>query len=177
MFEYFWSKYLFGYSFVSKCWYEYIRIFVRVKILIWIYSDIRSCQKISYEYIRIFVRVIFLTRIYSDIRSYQNPYECHTLYWSSALENLVNNFSKMALFWPLICLKLGPSGNMWVTTIFPFPFKQAVNGTFANQSAYTQKIHLKVSFLHSCMNIEQDNYQNELDKKRAQGRQSVIPLQ
>ena len=46
---------------------------------------------------------------------------------------------------------MGPSGNMWVTTIFPFPFKQAVNGTFANQSAYTQEIHLKVSY--SCMNI------------------------
>ena len=56
-----------------------IWIFVHIKILIQIYSDIRSCQKISYEYIRIFVCVIFLTRIYSDIRSYQNPYECHTL--------------------------------------------------------------------------------------------------
>ena len=37
-------------------------------------------SKNSYEYIRIFVRVIFLTRIYSDIHSYQNPYECHALF-------------------------------------------------------------------------------------------------
>ena len=32
IFEYFRPEYLFGYSFVSKIWYEYIRIFVRVKI-------------------------------------------------------------------------------------------------------------------------------------------------
>ena len=40
---------------------------------------------------------------------------------------------------------MGPSGNTWVTTIFPFPFKQAVNGTLADQDSYTQEIHLKVS--------------------------------
>ena len=40
--------------------------------------------------------------------------------------------------------KMGPSGNMWVTTIFPFPFKQTSNGTLATQSSYTQEIHLKV---------------------------------
>ena len=56
IFEYFWSEYLFGYSFVSFFGYEYIRIFVRVNFLdtnifgysfvstfwIWIYSYIRS---------------------------------------------------------------------------------------------------------------------------------------
>ena len=40
--------------------------------------------------------------------------------------------------------KMGPSGNTWITTIFPFPFKKAANGTFATQSSYTQEIHLKV---------------------------------
>ena len=40
--------------------------------------------------------------------------------------------------------QMGPSDNTWVTTIFPFPFKQTVNGTIANQSSYTQEIHLKV---------------------------------
>ena len=61
----------------------FIWIFVRIQILIQIYSDIRLCQKMSYEYIRIFVRVIFLTQIYSDICSFQNQYECHTLlHWS-----------------------------------------------------------------------------------------------
>ena len=40
---------------------------------------------------------------------------------------------------------MGPSGNTWVTTIFPFPFKQMVNGTLADQDSYTQEIHLKVS--------------------------------
>ena len=44
------------------------------------YSDIRSCQKNQYEYIRIFIRVILLIRIYSDIHSYQNFHECHTLF-------------------------------------------------------------------------------------------------
>ena len=43
---------------------------------------------------------------------------------------------------------MGPSGNTWVTTIFPFPFKQMVNGTLADQDSYTQEIHLKVS---TCM--------------------------
>ena len=46
--------------------------------------------------------------------------------------------------------KMGPSDNTWVTTIFPFPFKQAANGTLATQSSYTQEIHLKVFTIHSC---------------------------
>ena len=58
IFKYFWSEYFFGYSFLSFFGYEYIQIFVRVnfldtnlfgylfveKILIQIYSDIRSYQ-------------------------------------------------------------------------------------------------------------------------------------
>ena len=80
--------------------------------------------------------------------SWKYPSTGHLLWktWSTI-------FQRWSLSWPLICIKMGPSGNMWVNTIFPFPFKQPVNGTFANQSAYTQEIHLKVSFLHSCMNI------------------------
>ena len=45
--------------------------------------------------------------------------------------------------------QMGPSDNTWVTTIFPFPFKQTVNGTIATQSSYTQRIHLKVFKIHS----------------------------
>ena len=52
---------IFGYSFVSKFCYEYIRIFVRIKILIRIYSDIRS---FFYEYIRIFLRIPFANDIF-----------------------------------------------------------------------------------------------------------------
>ena len=48
--------------------------------------------------------------------------------------------------------KLGPSGSTWVTTTFPFPFKQAVNGTLASQSSYTQEIHLKV-YNHICVKV------------------------
>ena len=55
IFQYFWSKYLFGYSIVSFSGYEYIRIFVCFNLF-------------GYEYIRIFVRIIFWIRIYSDIR-------------------------------------------------------------------------------------------------------------
>ena len=45
---------------------------------------------------------------------------------------------------------MGPSDNTWVTTISPFPFKQTVNGTFANQSTYTQEIHIKVHpYIHA----------------------------
>ena len=33
---------------------------------------------------------------------------------------------------------------------FNVPFKQAVNGTLADQSWYTQEIHLKVCMFHSC---------------------------
>ena len=53
------------------------------------YSDIRTCQKVSYEYIRIFVRAIFLTRIYSDIHSCQNRYKCHTLLWFKMILSLL----------------------------------------------------------------------------------------
>ena len=42
-----------------------IRTFARVKFVIRIYSDIRSCN--------------FLMQIYLDIRSCRNFYECHTL--------------------------------------------------------------------------------------------------
>ena len=43
------------------------------------YLDIRLCQTNQYEYIRIFIRVILLIRIYSNIHLYQNFHECHTL--------------------------------------------------------------------------------------------------
>ena len=59
IFKYFWSKYLFGYSFVSFFGYEYIRIFVRVNFLdtnIFGYSFV---ARFWYEYIRIFVRTHF----------------------------------------------------------------------------------------------------------------------
>ena len=59
IFEYFWSKYLFGYSFVSFLGYEYIRIFVRVNFLdtnIFGYSFV---ARFWFEYIRIFVRINF----------------------------------------------------------------------------------------------------------------------
>ena len=44
---------IFGYSFVSFFWYKYIRIFIRIIFLIWIYSDIRSycfLEKNIFEY-------------------------------------------------------------------------------------------------------------------------------
>ena len=59
IFEYFWSEYLFGYSFVSFFGYEYIRIFVRVNFLdtnIFGYSFV---ARFWFEYIRIFVRINF----------------------------------------------------------------------------------------------------------------------
>ena len=59
IFEYFWSKYLFGYSFVSFFWYEYIWLFVRINFLdtnIFGYSFVAIFW---YEYIRIFVRINF----------------------------------------------------------------------------------------------------------------------
>ena len=45
------------------------------------YSGIHSGQICWYEYIRIFIRVNFLNRIYSDIHSCPNFHECHTLVW------------------------------------------------------------------------------------------------
>ena len=59
---------------------------------------------------------------------------------------------------------MGPSEDTWITTNYPFPFKQAinqaktcknlsktsflldqvVNGTIGTQSSYTQEIHMKV---------------------------------
>ena len=59
IFEYFWSEYLFGYSFVSFFGYEYIRIFVRVNFLdtnIFGYSFV---SRFWFEYIRIFVCINF----------------------------------------------------------------------------------------------------------------------
>ena len=54
--------------------------------------------------------------------------------------------------------KLGPSGSTWVTTTFPFPFKQAVNGTLASQSSYTQEIHLKVyDYIYVCVSKKKSN--------------------
>ena len=44
IFECICHKYVFGHSFVWIFWYKYIRIFVRVKKFIQIYSDIRSCH-------------------------------------------------------------------------------------------------------------------------------------
>ena len=64
---------------------RFIQIFVRIKILLRMYSNIHLCQKFWYEYIRIFVCNILLTRIHSDIRSCQNPYECHTLHQTHGL--------------------------------------------------------------------------------------------
>ena len=49
------------------------------KTFIWIYSDIRLCPKKWCEYIWIFIWVKILKQIYSDIRSSQNFDECHTL--------------------------------------------------------------------------------------------------
>ena len=40
-------------------------------------------SKKVYEYIRIFIRVILLIRIYLDIHLYQNFHECHTLDWTT----------------------------------------------------------------------------------------------
>ena len=89
IFEYFLYEYLFGHSFISIFWYEYIRIFVRIIFLIRIYLDIRSYQNYTLlecdEYlkirifvsflIRMFIRITFVSflfiRIYSDIRSYR----------------------------------------------------------------------------------------------------------
>ena len=64
--------------------YTNIRIYSNIRAIFNTntYSDIRSCQKNQYEYIRIFIRVILLIRIYSDIHSYQNFHECHTLVWN-----------------------------------------------------------------------------------------------
>ena len=50
----------------------FIRIFVCFIFWIRIYLDIRSCQLFGYEYIRIFVRSKILIRIYSNICS--NPF-------------------------------------------------------------------------------------------------------
>ena len=73
-------------------------------------------------------------------------------YWSAAGGPADGEFP-----WPLsrrtspkVFSKLGPSDSTWVTTITPFPFKQEVNGTFGNQSAYTQEIHIKVClYIHA----------------------------
>ena len=46
-----------------------------------IYSNIRIF--LIQIFIRIFVRIEILIRIYSDICSCQNPYECHTLHWTA----------------------------------------------------------------------------------------------
>ena len=59
IFEYFWSEYLFGYSFVSFFGYEYIHIFVCVNFLdtnIFGYSFV---ARFWYEYVRIFVGINF----------------------------------------------------------------------------------------------------------------------
>ena len=58
-----------------------IRIYSNIRAIVNTntYSDIRSCQKNYYEYIQIFIRVILLIRIYSYIHSYPNFHECHTL--------------------------------------------------------------------------------------------------
>ena len=67
IFEYFWYEYLFGHSFVSFFVYEYIRIFVRIKILLRIYSDIRSYQNFDTN---IFGYSFVFLRIYSNISTY-----------------------------------------------------------------------------------------------------------
>ena len=59
IFKYFLSEYLFGYSFVSFFGHEYIRIFVRGKILIRIYSDIRSYQFSGHKQIQKMFLLIF----------------------------------------------------------------------------------------------------------------------
>merc|ERR1712001_792443 len=63
------------------------------------YSDIRSCQKKLYEYIRIFIRVILLIRIYSDIHSYQNFHECHTLVSTFLIFANFPNLASTFLIW------------------------------------------------------------------------------
>ena len=67
IFEYFWYEYLFGHSFASFFVYEYIRIFVRIKILLRIYSDIRSYQNFDTN---IFGHSFVFLRIYSNISTY-----------------------------------------------------------------------------------------------------------
>ena len=59
IFEYFWSKYLFGYSFVSFFGYKYIRIFVRVNFLDTNIFGYLFVAKFWYKCIRIFVRINF----------------------------------------------------------------------------------------------------------------------
>ena len=59
IFEYFWSEYLFGYSFVSFLGYEYIRIFVRVIFLDTNIFGYSFAARFWFEYIRIFVRINF----------------------------------------------------------------------------------------------------------------------
>ena len=56
-FKYFWSEYLFGYSFASFFGYKYIRIFIHVNFLD---TNIFGYSFVSFswhEYIRIFVRI------------------------------------------------------------------------------------------------------------------------
>ena len=62
IFKYFWSEYLFGYSFVSFFGYEYIRIFVRVNFLDTNIFEIAFVARFWFRYIRTFVRINFQDR-------------------------------------------------------------------------------------------------------------------
>ena len=61
-------------------------------------------------------------------------------YWVSGA-GITNNF---ALTHAINLCQMGPSSHTWITIVFPFPSNQLVNGTFADQSPFTQEIHLKV---------------------------------
>ena len=81
IFEYFWHEYLFRHSFVSdflKRINSDIHSYKNIYTNIFGYSFV---SKKLCEYIRIFIRVKNLKRIYSDIRSSPNFDECHTLIW------------------------------------------------------------------------------------------------